>query len=390
MKFIINKMDILDVLSNIQGLTGHKSNLAITETVLIQTTDSGIKIAATDLETGFMGSYPAKVESQGTIAINGRKIYEIVKEFPSNEININEIENHWVEISSAKGGINYHIVGMNPDDFPEIPLIEDISFFKIKSPALKKMIDQTVSIGVVTDDRRVHINGIYFEKLKNNDQDIIRMVSTDGSRLSLVDYTCPTDSRRVSESAAGGFDPPEYFGGSESGIIIPKKGLTEVNRFLDPEGTVQIGNKDNHFIVKKDTETIIIRLLEGEFPKYSEIIDKGDASIITVDRKMFLNMLKRMSILYSDNYKGVAFNFQKDKLIITATNPDLGESTEDMDIDYKGEKIETAFNPKFFIDTLNIIDEDNVILYIIDEQKPCFIEAKEDKQFLSVIMPMRI
>ncbi len=374
MKFTINKMDILDVLSNIQGLTGRKSNLAITETVLIQTTDSGIKIAATDLETGFMGSYPAKVKSQGTIVINARKIYEIVKEFPSDEININEIENHWVEISNpAKGEINYHIVGMNPDDFPEIPLIEDISFFTIKSPALKKMIDQTVSIGVVTDDRRVHINGVYFEKLKNNDQNIIRMVSTDGSRLSLVDY--------ISESATGG---------SESGIIIPKKGLTEVNRFLDPEGTVQIGNKDNHFIVKKDTETIIIRLLEGEFPKYSEIIDKGDASIITVDRKMFLNMLKRMSILYSDNYKGVVFSFQKDKLIITATNPDLGESKEDMDIDYKGDKIETAFNPKFFIDTLNIIDDDNVVLNIIDEQKPCFIEGKEDKQFLSVIMPMRI
>jgi len=372
MKFTINKTDILDVLSNIQGLTGRKSNLAITETVLIQTTDSGIKIAATDLETGFIGSYPAKVNSQGMIAINARKIYEIVKEFPSNEININEIENHWVEISNNK--VNYHIVGMNPDDFPEIPLIEDISFLKIKSRTLKKMIDKTVSIGVATDDRRVHINGIYFEKLENKDQNIIRMVSTDGSRLSLVDY--------ISEEA---FNLP-----SEPGIIIPKKGLTEVNRFLDPEGLVQIGNKDNHFIVKKDTETIIIRLLEGEFPKYIEIIDKGDANIVVVDRKMFLNMLKRMSILYSDNYKGVAFNFQKDKLTITATNPDLGESKEDMDIDYKGDKIETAFNPKFFIDTLNTIDEDNVILNIIDEQKPCFIEGKEDKQFLSVIMPMRI
>lgn len=377
MNFTVNKTDVLDVLSNIQGLTGRKSNLAITETVLIQTTDSGIKIAATDLETGFMGSYPAKVESQGVIAINARKIYEIVKEFPSDEININEIENHWVEIGhakgGAKGGINYHMVGMNPDDFPEIPLIEDISFLKIKSSALKKMIDKTIIIGVATDDRRVHINGIYFEKLKNNDQNTIRMVSTDGSRLSLVDY--------ISESAEGG---------SEPGIIIPKKGLAEVNRFLDIEGTVQIGNKDNHFIVKKDTETIIIRLLEGEFPKYSEIIDKEGASTITVDRKMFLSMLKRMSILYSDDYKGVVFNFQKDKLIITATNPDLGESKEDMDIDYKGDKIQTAFNPKFFIDILNIIDEDNVILNIIDEQKPCFVEGKEDKQFLSVIMPMRI
>ncbi|MDO9566239.1 MAG: DNA polymerase III subunit beta [Candidatus Desulfaltia sp.] len=375
MKFTINKTDILDVLANIQGLTGRKSSLAITETVLIQTIDSGIKIAATDLETGFVGSYPAKVDSQGQIAINARKLYEIVKEFPSNEININEIENHWVEISNNK--VNYHMVGMNPADFPEIPLIEDLSFFQVKSAAFKKMIDKTLIIGVATDDRRVHINGIYFEKLKNNNQNTIRMVSTDGSRLSLVDY--------IPESAAGKFDIP-----LEAGIIIPKKGLAEVNRFLDLKGDVQIGNKDNYFIVKKDAETIIIRLLEGEFPKYSEIIDKGDATRITINRKMFLNMLKRMSILYSDNYKGVVFNFQKDKLIITATNPDLGESKEDMDIDYKGNKIETAFNPKFFIDTLNIIDDNDIVLNIIDEQKPCFIEGKEDKQFLSVIMPMRI
>jgi len=101
-------------------------------------------------------------------------------------------------------------------------------------------------------------------------------------------------------------------------------------------------------------------------------------------------MLKRMSILYSDNYKAVMFNFNKDKLMITATNPDVGESKEDIDIDYKGGKIETAFNPKFFIETLNMIDDDDIVLYITDEQKPCFIEGNKDKQFLSVIMPMRI
>ena len=105
---------------------------------------------------------------------------------------------------------------------------------------------------------------------------------------------------------------------------------------------------------------------------------------------MFLMMLKRMSILSSDEYKGVIFNFSQNKLLINSTNPDIGESKEDMEIDYKGDVIEVMYNPKFFIDTLGVIDEDNILLNIIDEEKPCKIEGEIEKTYLSVIMPMRI
>ena len=139
MKITINKNDIINVLSNIQGITGRKSNLAITETVLIETTSLGIKLVATDLETGFIGLYPASVDDEGLITINARKFYEIVKDFPGNEIIINEVENYWIKINNKN--INYQIVGMNPDDFPEVPILEDIDFFEIKSSILKKMIE---------------------------------------------------------------------------------------------------------------------------------------------------------------------------------------------------------------------------------------------------------
>ena len=105
---------------------------------------------------------------------------------------------------------------------------------------------------------------------------------------------------------------------------------------------------------------------------------------------MFLMMLKRMSILSSENYKGVIFNFLKNKLIITSTNPDIGESKEDMEIGFEGEPIEVAFNPRFFIDTLNVIEDENIILNIINEEKPCLIEGEKNKNFVSVVMPMRI
>lgn len=372
MKFTINKSDIRNVLSKVQGLTGRKTNLAITETVLIKAAGSGITLVATDLETGFEGSYPSTVESEGTIAINSKKLYEIIRDFPSDEIVINEVEPRWIEIGNER--IEYHIVGMDPDDFPDTPQIEEITFFDIDSVALKRMIEKTTIISGAADDKRAHINGVFFERILNGDEKLVKMVSTDGSRLSTVDYFYDKDA-----------ELPEG-----PGIIIPKKGLNEVSKFLSSESGVQIGFKDNHFIVKKDTGTIIIRLLEGDFPKYNDIIVKGDGHTIKMDRQLFMMTLKRMSILSSDSYKGVLFNFAQDRLLVTAQNPDLGESKEEMAIEFEGDPIEAAFNPKYFIETLNVIEDDLVILNIIDDRRPCLIEGENDKSFLSVIMPMRI
>ena len=172
--------------------------------------------------------------------------------------------------------------------------------------------------------------------------------------------------------------------------MIPKKGLVEVSKFLDSEGSLKIGFKDNNFIVQKESETLIIRLLEGDFPEYGDIIVQKGGNSIPLDRQLFLMMLKRMSILSSEDYKGVIFNFEKNKLLITSTNPDIGESKEDMNIEYKADPIQVMFNPKYFIETLSVIEDDKVALNITDEEKPCLIEGEKDKTYLSVIMPMRI
>ena len=372
MKITINKGVILSVLSNIQGITGRKTSLAITTNVLITAADSGVTICATDLETGFEGVYSADIGATGTVAINARKLFEIVREFPSEEIRIHEVENHWIQISNQN--VEYHLVGMNPDDFPEIPKISDVQFFEIESSALRKMIDRVVIIGGAADDRRAHIVGIYVESLEKDDHRVFRMISTDGSRLSTVDHLYDKN-----------FELP-----LTEGFLIPKKGMNEVNKFLEQEGAVQIGIKDNNFIIQKDHETIIIRLLEGDFPEYGDIILKGDTHNIPLDKHLFLMMLKRMSILSSEEYRSVVFNFVNDQLMITSTNPDIGESKETMTIAFKGEPIQVAFNPRYFIETLGVIEGTTVLLSIVSEEKPCLIQGQGDNTFLTVIMPMRI
>jgi DNA polymerase-3 subunit beta len=371
MKFTIQKVDIVDVLSKVQGLAGRKSNLASTANVLIRAGESEISIAATDLETGFEGFYPAKVESEGSLAINARKFFEIVRDFPSAEVRISEIDNHWIEIGNKN--VEYHIVGMNPEEFPDIPKLDSVTFFEMPSSALKTMIERSMIIGT-GDDKRAHIIGVYFETLQKDEKTLVRMVTTDGSRLSTVDHFCPEDASM-----------PDF-----GSVLIPKKGLSEVNKFLESEGTVRVGLKDNHFIVKKEAETIIIRLLEGEFPRYSDIIQKSEGHRIVIDRQTFLMMLKRMSILSSEHYRSVIFHFSKGKLVVNSTNPDIGESKEEIPIEFEGAPIEVAFNPRYFIDAANAIDEANVLVHIVDGEKPCFLEPENDKTYLNVIMPMRI
>jgi DNA polymerase-3 subunit beta len=372
MKFSIKKADIIDVLSKVQGVTGRKSSLAITETVLITAKNDTVTITATDLETGFEGEYPAVVESDGAIALNARKIYEIIRDFPTENIIINEVENRWIEIGHPK--VLYHIVGMNPDDFPDSPSVDGADFIEMDSFTFKKMIDRNAMVSGSSDDKRAHIIGVYFHEIEKKEKKMVRMVSTDGSRLVLMD---------------GDFDGDLGVNEGE-GILIPKKGLNEINKFLETEGAVSIGKKENHLIVKKEKETIIVRLLEGAFPSYEQIIVKENGHVISVNKQQFLMMLKRMSILSSEDYKAAIFNFEKDTILISASNPDIGESKEDMPIEFEGESLTIAFNPRFFIDTLNVIDSEEAIIYLVNEEKPCLLFDKEDDSFLSAIMPMRI
>lgn len=372
MKFTIERNVFKDVLSRIQGLTGRKTSIDITETVLLQAFEDRLTITATDLETGFEGHYPAKIETEGTIAINSKKLFEIVRDYPEDLLPVHEVENRWIEIGTKK--VLYHIVGLNSDDFPETPVIEEIETVELPLSHIKRMIDCTAYISYATDERRNHLKGVYFHQEKNDDQTMIKMVSTDGSRLSACEYPVDVD-----------LNIPV-----DAGILLPKKGLIEAARSLEGDGTARIGYRHNQFVIQKETETIIMLLLEGEFPNYSGIIQRDGGSEIRVNRNELLMMVRRMSILSSDEYKGVIFKFDNDNLLITTTNPNLGESKEDMPIAYQGEPVEIAFNPRYFIDTMSLIHDDIVILNIMNYKLPCLVRGETDENFITAIMPMRL
>lgn len=372
MKLRLKKSKMLDVLAKIQGITNRKTNNVITNCVLIKAVESGIKVYVTDYETGFIGSYPADVEQEGEIVINARKLFEIVRDFPTEEILVKETENYWIEISYHN--VQYHIVGMNPELFPVIPEITEMPFIEIESKYLKKMIEKTLFMIPSGDEKRSHVLGVCLETIKKEDENWLRITSTDGNRLAKVEYPC------INESSIS-FD---------RSFLVKKKGFNELSKIIIGEEKVLLGNMENKLFAKNQQETVSIQLLNGLLPEFDAVFTKKESEGIILNNSLFAMMLKRMSIFSTEDYKGVFFNFNDNKLIVYSTSPELGESKEEMFIEYTGKPIEVVYNPKYFIETLNAIEDEKIILSIKDHESPCFIEGEKDKSFIYLIMPMRL
>ena len=253
MKFSFDKKEIVDVLSKIQGLTGRKTNLTITSDILIKAMGSTITITANDLESVFLGTYEAQVETEGILSINSKKFFEIVREYPETHILVNEVENRWVEI--GKGDSVYHIVSSDYENFPETPVIENINFIEVGSKDLKKMVEVSSIVNFSGEEKRIYVLGSLIEKITNDQGDRLRIVSTDSRRLNCYDAEYKGELQLPGES-----------------VIIPKKGLAELSKFIDARyETIQVGIKENHFIFKTENESIMIKLLEGEYPDYKPV-----------------------------------------------------------------------------------------------------------------------
>jgi len=372
MKFSFNKKDVLDILSKIQGLTGRKTNLTITSDILIKAMGSQITITANDLETVFYGTYEAQVETEGILSINAKKFFEIIKEYPENKILVNEVENRWVEI--GKGDSIFHIVSSDYENFPETPLIENIEFIEMNSKDLKKMVDIASIINYSGDEKRIYVIGSLIEKIKIDNEEKIRIVSTDSRRLHCYDADFKGEFKLSNES-----------------VIIPKKGLSELSKFIDTnKENIKIGVKDNYFIFQNHNESIMIKLLEGEYPDYKPVINHEDMFPVEMDKTLFSTLMRRVSILTSDDYKSVILNFKNNELKVTITNPEIGESKEEMMISYSEEEIKSAFNPKYFLDALSVFEDDIIILNVKDNKSPCIIRGLNDNKLICVIMAMHI
>lgn len=371
MEFSIQTEELSKGLYRAQGIVEKKTAMPILSNVLLATTSDGsVSITATDLEVGMNCEHEATVQKPGSITISARHLYDIVRSLPKGDVSLKKLDNNWAEIRS--GNIEYRMLGMAADEFQGLPDVAAARLFEVDPAEFKDMIEKTI-YAVSNDETRYNLNGSYLEKTANG---MFRMVATDGHRLSMIDAKLASDPDKASF--------PE-------GVIIPKKGLMEIKRLLESEeGSCKLGLDGNNLVFGMNKVTVIMRLLDGQFPEYRQVVPDKQKIILTIDRKRLVDSLRRVSILSSDRTPGLKISMSKGKLRVTTSNPDLGEAREDLDVEYDGKELTIGFNARYLLDALGAIGTDKIDMSMEDDLSPGVFRPSGVLSYTCVVMPMRI
>lgn len=368
MRIIAKREDFLGALYWTQSTVERRNTMPILANVLIDAAGEDIRLTATDLEVGVRACLKGEITEEGQVTVNAKKLYEIVRELSEPTLQLTGLENDWVEVKSGK--TVFKIVGLDAREFPAFAESSEHTLCECSAGVIKDMIDKTI-FSISSDETRSNLNGAYCQEMGDGK---MRMVTTDGHRLSLV------------EREIGNL-------GLIKGVIIPRKGLVELRRLVDDteDGSVAIGFANNMAFVTKGNVELFVRLIEGEFPDYSKVIPEDSTSQAKVDQGGLLKALRRVSLLSSDRYRGIKLELKEDQLAISANNPDLGEAIEEVEVEYQGQSLTIGYNARYLLDVLGVLgQEDSVDLQFKDEQSPTVMRKEGDDSFLYVVMPMRL
>ncbi len=372
MKFIVHRADFAKALSRVQGVVSRKATLPILLNVLLEAkSDDQLQVTATDLDITIDGHIKARVSEPGRITVNGKSLHEIVKNLPGEEVTLELTEENRLFLRCHNA--EFQLLGTSADAYPGLPDAEKIrDMTPVDGEVLRELIERTM-FSVSTDDSRPNLRGVYFHSVGESR---IRMVSTDGHRLSMGE-----------REAERGVPLPEG-----EPMIIPRKGLNEFKRLLDDfSREVEYGFLENYLVVRAEEVQLYIRLIDGKFPDYNQVIPKSNEQVVVLDRKPFLASLKRIGILSTDRSNSVRIELKPNLMTLISDNPDLGRAKEDIELEeFEGPEINIAFNARYVRDILSILKAKKIEMVLNESLSPGLFRELDDDAYLFVVMPMRL
>ena len=373
-----------------QGIVQRKNTMPILANVLLEAnqedgSNGQLVLSATDLDVGMRTTQFCEVMEAGRITIPARALSDIVRVLPGPDVTFQKMQNNHIEVKS--GRTKARLLGLSADEYPSLPAYSDVSFTSFDAKLFVDMVEKT-SYASSTDETRYNLNGVLVESAPSgaDDPNQFVMVATDGHRLVHIERS---------------FDGVSESGWSEDhqSVILPRKGLGELKRLIDghqakqtdqeSEDQLQVGFHENHAVVKYGETILGMRLIDGAFPDYRQVIPKIADKIVRISRSDLSASLKRVSVLTSDKSQPVKLTLQKDQLTVSCANADMGEITDDVPVEYNGEDIEVAFNARYLADALNSMDDTNVLLKLTDGLSPGLLVGVDETHHLCVVMPMR-
>jgi len=386
MQVVVSKKDLLRVLGRCQGVADKKSTMPVLGNVLLEVSGPDqLRLAATDLYLAVSGTVKARVDKGGSIAVGARDLFERVKMMPEGQISITTTEGSATTIRAVGSARRYTLHGIPGEEFPALPQVDEgTSLHELGVDALSALIAGT-HFSISTDETRLHLNSALFEW----EGDRVRMVTTDGHRLSKMEIQVPGKQATAS-------------------FLIPLKGVLELKRLCDEvrgesakggdseaedTGTIKLAQSGPNAFFQLAGFRFSVKLVDAQFPPYSQVIPESTEKAVRIPRLAFADALKAVALAASDRTGGVKLTLENGKVRFESESPESGEGFDEIPIDYDGGLMTVGFNARYFLDVLGSIEGDEIILGVSGELDPAIVKPAEEstkKSYLAVVMPMRI
>lgn len=366
MKLSTTRESLLRPLQAVIGVVERRQTMPVLANVLLVAKDGNLAITATDLEVELAASGPVDdIKAAGEITVPGRKLLDICRALPDDAKVTLSLKGDRLSVQSGRSRF---VLATLPA--AEFPLIDDPAMdreFTLGQADFSKLLDKT-HFSMAQQDVRYYLNGLLLETGSGQ----LRAVATDGHRLALCDMGLPAAT------------------GAKTQVIVPRKGVLELQRLLDGDADVSIALSANHMRAVVGGIRFTSKLIDGRFPDYDRVIPKTEGNVLTADREDLRHALQRAAILSNEKYRGVRLEFGPDKIKIQANNPDQEEAEEEVEVSYGGATMEIGFNVNYLLDAIGAVDETTVEIGLVDPNSSCVVRAPSDKDCLYVVMPMRL
>lgn len=368
MEITIDRDVFLNGMQKVQGIVESKGTMPILSHVHIDAEKDGIWLQATDLEIGMKGFLPAQVVATGSVTLNARKLFDILRELPNQEVHLKSGDNDWVNLKCGKA--KFRLPGLPPADYPKLPEYSEDALMEFSGAQLKEMIRKTY-FAISPDESRQALNGLLLER----ENDHVNMVGTDGHRLAFIKR--PIKGKPVK--------------GEPQGFLLPKKLLTELLKLLeDEEAPYTFSVKDNQLAFIHGKEVILSRKIDGKFPNYRQVIPSDNNVQVPINTQALVHALKRVALLADEKSKMVRFEIGEGLLTLISDNTELGDAREEVEIGYQGPDVSIGLNAKYMLDILSVVTDEEITLNLKDQNHSCLVTLDQDKDYLSIVMPMRL
>ncbi len=364
MKFTAAREALLKPLQAVIGVVERRQTMPILSNVLIVARDGQVSITATDLEVELVATADVDTQGGGEITVSGRKLLDICRALPDGaEVGVS-VSGEKLTVRSGRSRFNLATLPA-----AEFPVVEDIKAgqsISVSQETLGRLIEKT-HFSMAQQDVRYYLNGMLLETGSGR----LKAVATDGHRLAL----CQAEAEGSSE---------------EQQVIVPRKGVLELQRLLTGEGSLEIELGANHVRIQLDGIRFTSKLIDGRFPEYERVIPKESSNELRADRVAFKGALQRTAILSNEKYRGIRLVIRDSGVVLQAHNPEQEEAEEELEVEYSGEDIEIGFNVNYLLDALGAVDGDEVTLSVQDSNSSCLIRQPGRDDCTFVVMPMRL